>query len=407
MRWREGFRKRLRDDGGSALTEFAIVAPLFIILIYWSQFFADLGILKLKAEEAARYAAWEMTAQRAPGAVSSEVRTRFANLASPVEYSGGRPHGTLSWNAVTVDSVTIDDRIQAPFTGQIRRPPSDGGFIGDLMVGIANFLNRAADWIVKQLKFDTAGAARAEVRFRVRNTLFPSGQLLGIFFDTGINPEIVVTANSPRILWNTWKAWPGKSFGGSTETDVYETYPRISSRASAPENVVSTQVGKMSFFGVGSYLGAADPVFDFLSLPRMFGSATWRERRSGDGPIAMLPGAVQSKSWQPGYQTPLQRVGDEWGRTTATTLAPRGSMHEGADRQRFTTPSTIKTVEWRSKDDSGKSVRQSSPVMVRDAQNPYVRMYRCRDAFYMGSTRGELQRYNQPNWARQAHPGCQ
>lgn len=407
MRWLKGIRKRAGDDQGTALTEFAIVAPLFIILIYWSQFFADLGILKLKAEEAARYAAWEMTAHRAPNAVANEVRTRFADLASPAQYSGNRPQGALSWNAVNITEVNIQDRIEAKFAGQVRQPPSDGGFIGDLMVSLAKFLNRAADWIVKQLKFDTAGMARSEVRFSVQNTLFPGGKLLGIFFDSGINPQVVVSARSPQILWNTWKAWPGKSFGGSIETDVYDTYPSISSRSSAPENVVSTQVGKMSFFGVGSYLGAADPVFDFLSLPRMFGSATWREKKSGDGPIAMLPGAVQNKSWQPGYQTPLQRVGDEWGRTTVTTLAPPGSMHEGADRQRFTTPSNIKSVMWSSKDDSGKSVRKASPVMVQDAQNPYVRMYRCRDAFYMGSTRGELQRYEQPNWARQAHPGCQ
>ena len=53
MRRLKGIRHRLDDDSGTDLTEFAIVAPLFIILIYWSQFFADLGVLKLKAEEAA------------------------------------------------------------------------------------------------------------------------------------------------------------------------------------------------------------------------------------------------------------------------------------------------------------------------------------------------------------------
>ena len=404
MRWTTRIRKRLAGEEGSALTEFAIVAPLFVILIYWAQFFADLGVLKLKAEEAARYAVWEMTAQRSPAAVSNEVRTRFADIASPEAYSGTSPEGALAWQTVNVGVVNIQDRIDAPFSGRVNQPPSDGSFLGDLMVSISKFLNKAADWIMKQLKFDTRGFAEAEVQMTVQNTLFPSGDVLGIFFDTGVNPTITVRARSPQLLWNTWKAWPGKAWGGSVDTDPYDTYPRVSSKASAPETVVSNQVDKMRFWGFGRYLSFADPVFEFLKMPAMFGSKTWKEKTAGDGPITMLPGEPQRQSWQPGYNQPVQRIGNEWQRTTARKLAPRGTVDYGVDRARFTTPSHVWSSEWTGR--GGTNVRAGSQPMAPQNTNPYVKMYRCRSAYYMGAMREQLQHYNDPSWPSRAYPGC-
>lgn len=400
-------KRRMAEDEGTALTEFAIVAPLFIVLIYWSQFFVDIGVLKLKAEEAARYAVWEMTAHRDAGAVANEVRTRFADLESPASLNGTRPAGTRSFTSVQFNRVDIQDRIEAKFAGNINRPPSDGSFLGNVIEGIAKFMGKAADWIIKQLKFDTKGMARAEIEMSVQNTLFPTGNVLGIFFDSGINPRVTVRARTPNMLWNTWKAWPGKGFGGSVEADPYDTYPRISSKASVPEEVVSKQVSKMTFFGVGDKLSGADSVFAFLKLPGLFGAKTWKEKRPGDGPIVMLPGAPQTRSFQPGYQTPLQRIGNEWQRTVQTTQAPSGSADPGTDRQRFTLPSNVKSAFWAKGDDGGKGLRINAPAMVRDNANPYVQMYRCRDAYYMGAKREQLQHYGQQTWFQQAYQGCQ
>jgi len=45
---------------GSAILEFALVAPILIALILYSLFFSELVRAKLKLQEVARYAAWEM-----------------------------------------------------------------------------------------------------------------------------------------------------------------------------------------------------------------------------------------------------------------------------------------------------------------------------------------------------------
>src|SRR5437868_3212743 len=75
---------RLGADSGTALTELAIIAPMFILIVMWSEFFWNVGLVKLKVEEAARFTTWEMTAQREPAMVADEVQDRFQDLESPV-----------------------------------------------------------------------------------------------------------------------------------------------------------------------------------------------------------------------------------------------------------------------------------------------------------------------------------
>jgi TadE-like protein len=55
--------RRLRGErSGQALTEFAIVAPLIVMILLFAIWFYELVHIKLKVQEAARYAAWEATA---------------------------------------------------------------------------------------------------------------------------------------------------------------------------------------------------------------------------------------------------------------------------------------------------------------------------------------------------------
>ena len=51
---------RPRAQRGSALTEFAIVMPVMVGLVYASIYLSDTGIFKLKAQEVSRFSAWTM-----------------------------------------------------------------------------------------------------------------------------------------------------------------------------------------------------------------------------------------------------------------------------------------------------------------------------------------------------------
>lgn len=49
-------------ERGQALVEVALVLPLFVMLLLFAQWIWEIGQIRLKAQEAARYAAWEATA---------------------------------------------------------------------------------------------------------------------------------------------------------------------------------------------------------------------------------------------------------------------------------------------------------------------------------------------------------
>jgi hypothetical protein len=57
-----GSRRLRKERSGQALVEFAIVAPLIVMVLLFAIWFYELVHVKLKVQEAARYAAWEATA---------------------------------------------------------------------------------------------------------------------------------------------------------------------------------------------------------------------------------------------------------------------------------------------------------------------------------------------------------
>lgn len=52
--------KRATHQRGSALTEFAVIVPVLLGIIYGSMYLSDAGLLKLKTQEIARYTAWSV-----------------------------------------------------------------------------------------------------------------------------------------------------------------------------------------------------------------------------------------------------------------------------------------------------------------------------------------------------------
>jgi len=88
-------------QSGQALTEFAIVVPVVVCLVLFSIYFYELLSVKLKTQEAARYAVWEATSyqlsdysaqntrtknrqlfQTARNAIENETRARYQDLDS-------------------------------------------------------------------------------------------------------------------------------------------------------------------------------------------------------------------------------------------------------------------------------------------------------------------------------------
>jgi len=58
---KKGLSMDRRRERGAALTEFVVVVPLFLAMIFGSLYLTELGVFKLEALEAARFGAWAFT----------------------------------------------------------------------------------------------------------------------------------------------------------------------------------------------------------------------------------------------------------------------------------------------------------------------------------------------------------
>lgn len=66
--------RAIREERGSALTEFAILMPLLIAVFYASVYLVDAGLIRIKAQEVARFSAWSFTQQPLSNYATEEMR---------------------------------------------------------------------------------------------------------------------------------------------------------------------------------------------------------------------------------------------------------------------------------------------------------------------------------------------
>jgi hypothetical protein len=416
------------------LTELVIVTPLFILLIFWSEFFTDLGILTLKVEEATRYAEWEMAAQRDPGSVATEIKQRFAGLRSPSSYTGVRPE-TRSFTSVRIPTVTITTNGAAPFEGSL--PPAQlragSGLLGAILGALSHFLSNTTTSLLNRLSFNTNREAQSIVEFDATNTLFPGGSMFHIFFDASTNTpfpalNVAVRRTSPLLLVDTWKAWPGP-YGQTpttTETDVKKTY--VTNGANAVEQELSHRIAKMAFFDyLTGFLGGVDSVLGFFGIAQPFSTSPWK---SDSGPITAMEGKEPKHTWQPGTGAPSQRLGDLVVANSSPQYAqglryvfspgtpqPPGDPQKAVDRYRFSVPSEFNSVFWTGVGGMDNSTMQGTKILAPTSNapssapygypNPYPKLYDCRDGYYMGGTQPQVQHYNNAHYYERLFPTCE
>lgn len=383
-----------RRERGTALTELAILVPLFVIIFMWAQFFTDLGLVKLKAEEAARYALWEMAVQQPVGGAAASVQDRFKDLASPnvPEFQLARPMGTQSFTAPVTVTVAIADQLGEPFGGSIPQPNNGGGFWGQIASWLARFTGRVVDTMLRRFGLETTSSAQVtDVSMTVQDRAFPGFRFLPLLVrDPGPPRTVTVHASSPRMLVDSWKAWaskynPSRGDIRNIETSPYESYgSNFPGDDGLPERVVSAWVANAAFFGLGNQLSSATRAFTYIGLRNPLSTDTHAgstNSRDASGPITMLPGRTDSRGWTVSSGRPIKRYGGDFS-SNYNSKETRSVGLSGEDHPRFTVPGRIYSTEWTG---SGGTM---TPVQSWHSRNPYTMMFDCRDVFYMGSVRG-------------------
>ncbi|MCP3058876.1 pilus assembly protein [Myxococcus sp. K38C18041901] len=238
-----------RARRGAATTEFAILTPVFVLLILGTTYFWEVQHVRLKAAEVVRYVAFERTVRSDVNRIVSEARTRYQDLDGTTK-TGSRPTGLGHRNRVTLD-IQAEDTEASLQDESLSGDGRPGGAMQGMSV-VLGALGSTAGKVAQAMGLDpNRGAVRAQVEVRIENGLIPS-QLA--FLTRGVDdPRLDVTfKESFFLVHDTWRAWnPGDH--------PANTYPRV-------EELTYLRVRQIAYAGLASQGGTLDAIGAVLSV---------------------------------------------------------------------------------------------------------------------------------------------
>ncbi|MBF94534.1 MAG: hypothetical protein CMH58_05170 [Myxococcales bacterium] len=317
---RSGVQQRVQrfidDESGAALTEFAVMAPVIIVLLFFAWYFVDLVQLKLDTQEMARMVTWDainrpmhdydegnhdaIIDQAAAGSVDA-IRRLYANLDS-----------TRDGNEMPRD-LTIERRLETV----------------ESEVGSGPALNNP---LVEQ-----AFPRRGEVRTRVQTSalgiddFFPHNLLVGRRFDD--NPfapmrRVLRFEENYRLLASSWRLHDGSDVRpGDQEQRFTKQVGRVAFGGELADVVQS--FGQL-FGALGALVGADPNPMEPQVASLNYGLATLGR---GEGPESGRIGQSVSGG-QSQFDTAPMRTDDDDGSGSVygRTLETRGPHYMGCRR---------------------------------------------------------------------------
>lgn len=201
-------RKTMRTRGrqrGSATVEFAIMAPLLIVMVLWAEYFWEVQHVRLKAAELARFVAFERTVRPNIQRIAVEAHERYKDL------DGATKTGELATGAGFRNRLTLTvkgDDTEAPLTEvSMGARGGLGGAMG-MVGGALSALGSTPADLAEDMGLDTRrGAVTVDVTVNIQNGILPH-QIA--FFTT--HPDDTSQVNLKfterfNVFHDTWRAW--------------------------------------------------------------------------------------------------------------------------------------------------------------------------------------------------------
>ncbi len=374
---------------GQAVTEFALVAPIVATLVLFASYFYELFQLRLKAQEAARYVAWEFTGHplhdygevrqgsyfnRARAEILADATARYANLRS-TDMLPGSSYLTVEWSP----PVILVRDLHEP------RIPSGRDLIGfDLnyafdilgwLLGIYRVLSfRHRNWILtamiagywsEEVKFfgaglnqfnppgrwgfNTRGYPRATVRFRFKPLIIPRRFLEGVkgfFSKRHYGGRVRTIRETTAVVADSWRLHYGEAVDNTKSHDADDAPPywkavdRMAFVSPMIRNGLKTLVGAPMMILFDIVLMGVPSSFTNLSAdPAVFFKTTlvskpYTEARPTSGRISLVEDDMRTRS----YDTSPMLEGEEGeGSEYKQAFSKRGSYFMGcAEPERLT-----------------------------------------------------------------------
>ncbi|MBS2030874.1 MAG: pilus assembly protein [Deltaproteobacteria bacterium] len=262
-------RARLRSQAGQSVAEFAIVAPIMVMIVLYATFFTDAFKVKLKNQEAAIFASWEFASlplsdynqnkhdplyQQAKQRILADVNDKyqFFDSSNPASSNPTIQDKTfISVKAFKIaDSDFTNDPVPIVSTQGAKSVPGIGGLLGSLG-GVAN---NGINAVVGMWGFDKNGMMTVKTHSTYQNVILPSG-----FLDTHFHaPMVKQLANfqlddSASVVMDPWTVNDGRDVDLKTTSEDGEVMGSIG--GNTHEHPFARQVGQMSFLGLRSKIG--------------------------------------------------------------------------------------------------------------------------------------------------------
>jgi len=424
-----------RRQRGSALTEGALIFPVLIILLFWAVAMTDIMVVRLKMNEASRFATWETTVFRTPAEIGADVAQRFRDLRSPAtvnsEFTGLLLYPMAKWMRMT-STVSSTRNVSIGGTMKLDNPT---GVIDRFLSLLLGAVTSSVDGATGFFRFNRRGSA--DVRISMRTSHLGSKILMGgdLVGNRGGNDldhseqiqnltfaAPVASHNPNRLVYDTWKAWPKPA--------SFTTNGAPSNSAASPvqtyltvEQQVAAQVNNVAFYGARQS-GLIARIDNFMGrvnssglMTTLFGGtmptilATSRMDANTRGPITIRPVAQPNASWVPSYRPGggLQEGSHRLGEIASHggpvyTKYPSTALIDREDPSRYTVPYQINSqyfTQSGGNDRNSFNIRRRALPASMARNNEYVRTYQCRGHFFAGGITAQ-----QENFDRRYRPNC-
>jgi Flp pilus assembly protein TadG len=280
------------------MVEFAILAPILVVLILWSNYFWEVQYARIKAAEAARFVAFERTVRSDLSAIADEAQDRYKDLDGTTK---GNDLGSAYKNRLTVTVTAV--HAEAPLTNFSLSDMGSKGGAGGIAGAVIGALGATAGLVADAMGLDTSqGAVQTDVEFKIENAIIPQEIAL---YTTGFSDDRLDLTLRDRFYMyhDTWRAWrPGddvtneNNVNSRLQQNIYDRSKRI------------TYAGVASG-AAGGALSAIGTVLSVLGLDFPFQDSYIRDsimvkkpeddgRYPAAGPTRTMPGKeLQAAYW--------------------------------------------------------------------------------------------------------------
>lgn len=349
-----------RFSRGASTVEFAIMAPIIVALILWSNYFWEVQMARIKAAEAARFVAFERTVRTDVSGIAAEAKDRCQDLDCSNKVSTGGKTAPIGYKNGFTMTVTARD-VDAPITSQSMDTKGGGG-LGGVLGKVTSAIGSGLGDVLNLIDFKTdKGAVQVNVEVKIQNRWLP-GKIANYTSRKNSETDLNITLKEQFYVYHdTWRAW-------NKGSDPRNTY-------SVVQGIVAGKMPKIAYLGLTSISGL-DSILEIVGKVLDVLQLDWPLRASYASDTTLIK-KVKESGRHDDYVTTRTVPGDR-------LQAAYWKSDSNACRSQGCLPNQELRAKYGYQGSNG----------AEDSQNWPMRAYNCRGPYFQGANKSDKLEYD-------------